>query len=54
MHAWTRDDIQRIGYAVVDLIAEHLTGIESRPVFRPVPDQLAHEFLSTPMPSVGV
>jgi aromatic-L-amino-acid/L-tryptophan decarboxylase len=53
MHEWTRDEIQRIGYAVVDLIADHLSGIEQRPVFRPVPDQLAGTFLSAPVPSEG-
>ncbi len=53
MDAWTRDDIRRIGYEVVDLIADHLSGIESRPVFRPVPDDLANQFLSAPVPEAG-
>jgi aromatic-L-amino-acid/L-tryptophan decarboxylase len=53
MHEWTREEIQRIGYAVVDLIADHLSGIEQRPVFRPVPDDLAGTFLSAPVPHEG-
>ena len=53
MREWTRDEIQRIGYAVVDLIADHLSGIEQRPVFRPVPEDLAGRFLSAPVPHEG-
>jgi aromatic-L-amino-acid/L-tryptophan decarboxylase len=53
MREWTRDEIQRIGYAVVDLIADHLSGIEQRPVFRPVPDDLARTYLSAPVPHEG-
>src|SRR4029453_11680169 len=53
MREWTRDEIQHIGYAVVDLIADHLSGIEQRPVFRPVPDDLARTFLSAPVPHEG-
>jgi len=53
MREWTRDEIQRIGYAVVDLIADHLSGIDERPVFRPVPDELAGTFLSAPVPHEG-
>ena len=53
MDDWTREEIQRIGYAVVDLIADHLSGIKERPVFRPVPDHLAGAFLSAPVPHEG-
>ena len=29
------DEIRRVGYLVVDLIAEHLSGLKAEPVFRP-------------------
>jgi glutamate/tyrosine decarboxylase-like PLP-dependent enzyme len=54
MREWTREEIQRIGYAVVDLIADHLSGIGDRPVFQPVPGDLAARFLATPAPIDGV
>jgi aromatic-L-amino-acid decarboxylase len=54
MREWTREEIQRIGYAVVDLIADHLAHIGNRPVFQPVPADLAQQFLSTPAPADGV
>jgi aromatic-L-amino-acid decarboxylase len=50
MREWTRDEIQRIGYRVVDLIADHLSTLPSEPVFRPVPPALARQFLTTPAP----
>jgi aromatic-L-amino-acid decarboxylase len=49
-HIWTADEIRRIGYRVVDLIADHLTTLPGEPVFRPVPPELAQQFLSTPPP----
>src|SRR6266851_640839 len=51
MRDWTREEIQRIGYAVVALIAGHLSTLPGEPVFRPVPPELAQEFLSTPAPA---
>jgi glutamate/tyrosine decarboxylase-like PLP-dependent enzyme len=50
MRPWSREEIQRIGYRVVDLIADHLTTLPGEPVFRPVPRELAQAFLSTPPP----
>ena len=44
------DEIRRIGYRVVDLIADHLGGLRDRPVFRPVPGDLAERIVSTPAP----
>ena len=41
---WTADEIRRIGYRVVDLIADHLTTLPGEPVFRPVPPELAQAF----------
>jgi hypothetical protein len=51
MSHWTRDEIQRIGHLVVDLIAEHLTAIPTQPVFRPMPTDRAAQFLSTSAPA---
>jgi len=53
MRNWTREEIQRIGYQVVDLIAEHITGLPDEPVFRPVPLALQERFESTPPPASG-
>ena len=36
-HNWTADEIRRIGYRVVDLIADHLSALAGKPVFQPVP-----------------
>src|SRR5476651_270291 len=47
---WSREEIQRIGYRVVDLIAGHLSALPEEPVFRPVPPDLSTAFLSTPAP----
>jgi glutamate/tyrosine decarboxylase-like PLP-dependent enzyme len=51
---WTADEIRRIGYRVVDLIADHLTTLPDAPVFRPVPQELAQAFLSSPPPQEPV
>jgi hypothetical protein len=34
---WTSDEIKRVGYAVVGIIGEHITGLPDGPVFCPVP-----------------
>ncbi len=52
--AWTAEDIKRVGYQVIDLIAEHLTGLPHEPVFRPVPADLAEQFLSASAPVGGL
>jgi aromatic-L-amino-acid decarboxylase len=54
MREWTRDEIQRIGYLVVDLIADHLSTLPDEPVFHPVPPELARQFLTTPAPVTPV
>src|ERR1043166_9974504 len=51
MREWSREEIQRIGYRVVDLIAEHLTRLPRDPVFRPVPAELQTRFQTTPAPA---
>jgi len=48
---WTGDEIRRVGYLVVDLIAQHLTEIESNPVFTPVPRDAAERALTTSTPT---
>ena len=50
---WSPDEIRRVGYRVVDLIAEHLTTLPSRPVFTPVPRDLSTAFLQEPAPRQG-
>jgi aromatic-L-amino-acid decarboxylase len=54
MHEWSAKDIKRVGYRAVDLIADHLADIGSRPVFQAVPADLAQQFLSTPAPVDGI
>ena len=49
-HAWTADEIRRVGRLVVDLIADHLSALPEEPVFQPVPPEHVHAFLSTPPP----
>lgn len=51
--AWSSEEIKRVGYRVVDLIAEHLTSLPERPVFAPVPPELASAFLQEPAPQAG-
>jgi glutamate/tyrosine decarboxylase-like PLP-dependent enzyme len=51
---WSPDEIRRVGYQVIDLIAEHLTTLPSRPVFQPVPRELASRMLETPVPQTGL
>jgi glutamate/tyrosine decarboxylase-like PLP-dependent enzyme len=50
---WSPEEIKRVGYRVVDLIAEHLSSLPERPVFAPVPPELASAFLQEPAPHAG-
>jgi glutamate/tyrosine decarboxylase-like PLP-dependent enzyme len=50
---WSADEIRRVGYRAVDLIAEHLTALPGEPAFRPVPPALADAFLAEPPPAAG-
>lgn len=50
---WSADDLRRVGHLVVELIAQHLTSLPERPVFRPYPPGLAERFLHTPWPLAG-
>jgi len=47
------DEIRRIGHLVVDLIADHLSGLRDEPVFRPVPAPLIERITSNPVPAEG-
>jgi aromatic-L-amino-acid decarboxylase len=51
---WPEEEILRVGYRVVDLIAEHLTKLAERPVFRPFPEELAAKFLEEAPPDAGM
>ena len=50
---WTAEEIKRVGYRVVDLIAEHLSSLPGRPVFAPVPPEVATAFLRESAPQTG-
>jgi aromatic-L-amino-acid/L-tryptophan decarboxylase len=50
---WSPEEIKRVGYRVVDLIAEHLVGLPEEPVFRPFPSQLANQYLNSTPPESG-
>ena len=51
--AWSAEEIKRIGYQVVDLIAEHLSTLADGPVFRPLPAHMAEEYLTARAPLEG-
>jgi len=50
---WSADEIKRVGYKVIDLIAEHLTTLPAKPVFRPVPRDFAAKRLESTPPASG-
>ena len=50
---WPADEIRRVGYRVVDMIAEHLATLPEKPVFRPVPAELAAAWLGSEPPESG-
>lgn len=50
---WPVEEIRRVGHRVVDLIAEHLSSLPRRPVFRPYPEHLAARSLSGELPLEG-
>jgi len=51
---WSAEEVKRVGYWVIDLIADHLTALADGPVFRPFPTDLAEKFLATPAPVAGM
>ncbi len=50
---WSAEEIKRVGYQVVDLIADHLTRLPERPVWQPYPPEQADALLSAPAPQEG-
>ena len=50
---WSADEIRRIGYRVVDMIAEHLVTLPENAVFRPFPPELAVKYLDSKPPESG-
>jgi aromatic-L-amino-acid/L-tryptophan decarboxylase len=50
---WAAEEIRRVGYRIVDLIADHLATLPDRPVFQPVPRALAERLLSAELPQRG-
>jgi aromatic-L-amino-acid/L-tryptophan decarboxylase len=47
------EEIRRLGHRVVDLVADHLAGLPSGPVFRPFPNATAREMLAEGLPATG-
>jgi aromatic-L-amino-acid/L-tryptophan decarboxylase len=50
---WSADEVRRVGYRVVDMIAEHLATLRSKPVFQPFPPELAERYLNSEPPEPG-
>jgi glutamate/tyrosine decarboxylase-like PLP-dependent enzyme len=50
---WPEEEIKRIGYRVVDIVAEHLSQLPERPVFRVYPRERAQALESQPLPTDG-
>jgi aromatic-L-amino-acid decarboxylase len=54
MSHWSDAEIRRVGHLVIDLIADHLSGLNDEPVFQPVPPDVIERFLTAPAPLDGV
>ena len=52
-HGWPAEEIRRVGYQVVDLIAQYLTALPAGPVFQPVPAAQVEAFAAAPPPEHG-
>ncbi len=50
---WSEEEIRRVGYKVVDLIAKHLSSLPGRPVFQPFPQELQPKYLDGSIPESG-
>ena len=50
---WSVDEVRRLGYDVVDIIAEYLAGLPAQPVFRPFPGELRSDLGAEPLPDDG-
>jgi aromatic-L-amino-acid decarboxylase len=50
---WSEEEVRRIGYRVVDVLARYLGDLASKPVFRPVPAETAQHFATEPLPAAA-
>jgi len=50
---WPAEEIRRVGYRVVDQIAEHLASLPGRPVCQPFPAELAARLRTSAPPEEG-
>ncbi|MEV4513953.1 aminotransferase class V-fold PLP-dependent enzyme [Dactylosporangium sp. NPDC049525] len=50
---WREDDVRALGEQVAGIVAAHLAGLPSDPVFRPVPPAAAAAFATAPLPLDG-
>src|SRR3984957_20622353 len=53
MFEWSAEEIRRVGYRAIDLIADHLVDLPAGPGFRPVPAELADALRAAPSPETG-
>lgn len=51
--AWSAEEIRRVGYRVVDMIAEYLGTLPEKPVFQPVPPDVVGAIVDAPVPERG-
>lgn len=47
---WSPEEIRAFGHRIVDLIADHVSTLPDKPVFRPFPEELAKKYLNAPIP----
>jgi glutamate/tyrosine decarboxylase-like PLP-dependent enzyme len=50
---WSKDEIKRVGYRIVDMISDYLSTLPSRPVFQPCAPDLIGSFAEGPLPQAG-
>ncbi|HEU4557796.1 MAG TPA: pyridoxal-dependent decarboxylase, partial [Longimicrobium sp.] len=50
---WTRDDVRRMGERVAEMVAAYLAALPDRPVFQPVPREMAGAMRESPAPRQG-
>src|SRR3954467_9331430 len=50
---WSADEIRRVGYRAIDMIADHVATLRDAPVFRPVSADMAREAVITEPPRTG-
>lgn len=50
---WSKEEIQRVGYQVVDMIADYMVNLPNGPVFNPCTEQLIEKFSKGRLPIDG-